>query len=263
MHEIVLSKIMDPETAIIGTAAWFGNKLLGPTLGAIGEDIKKLYQKGINKITEKAMKKTSNLEEPGKTNLRVTRDVFFNGAFADEEICAEYFGGILASSRNKDGKDDSGIFFLDIIKSLSAEQLRIHYVIYRTLNKLWFDQKKKIKMGVEDKLMDEKLFLPLRSIVKEFPVNRSIFSVVLYGLQSKNLISGFEINKHQLHDSRNMPYLCVQPTSIGIQLFAIANNKLQNWERFPSVDFGDFDNIVLPQYYAQSLNVLLEKTGLQ
>ena len=47
-----------------------------------------------------------------QANLGVSRDVLWNGAFSTESICAEYFGGILASSRSEDGKDDSAIPFV-------------------------------------------------------------------------------------------------------------------------------------------------------
>jgi len=52
-----------------------------------------------------------NLEDGKAANLRVTRDVIWNGAVTDDEVCAEYFGGILAASRTEDGKDDSAIQF--------------------------------------------------------------------------------------------------------------------------------------------------------
>jgi len=60
-----------------------------------------------------------------------------------------------------------------------------------------------------------------------------------------------------------MPYLEVQPTSLGVQLFAIANNMFSDWRNFSIVDFGNFDEVVSPKFYAQSLDSLLEKIGLK
>lgn len=116
---------------------WVLKKLLGPVLDEIGPDLAKLYAAGRNKIVEAAKRKTPNLENDKKfANLRVARDVFWNGSFSDNEVSAEYFGGILAASRSSDGKDDSMIFYLDIIKSLSSTQLKLHHTIYRALNEL-------------------------------------------------------------------------------------------------------------------------------
>jgi hypothetical protein len=36
----------------------------------------------------------------------------------------------------------------------------------------------------------------------------------------------------------------------------------EDWRKFSTVDFGDFEEIILPQYYTQSLGHLLKKLGL-
>ena len=75
--------------------------------------------------------------EDGKTaNVRVAHGVLTGGAFSDSEICAEYFGGILASSRTDEGRNDDAIQFVEVTKSLSSRQLHLHHVIYNRLNKL-------------------------------------------------------------------------------------------------------------------------------
>lgn len=70
---------------------WAVKKLLGPTLDEIGTDLQKLYSIGRDKILSVAVRK-SNVNDGKKANLRVARDVFWNGSFTDEAICAEYFG---------------------------------------------------------------------------------------------------------------------------------------------------------------------------
>lgn len=249
---------MENTTLIV--ASWFGNKLLGKTIEVIGNDLSKLYEIGKNKIVEKALKKTKDIDKEGLTNLRVTRDIFWSGAFSDEEICAEYFGGVLASSRTEDGKDDSGVFFLDIIKSLSAEQLKMHYMIYRTLNKMWVadEQKKNLNPGAEKDFGE--LFFCLHDEIQ----SHYDLGVILHGLSSKVLIRGFGTETGQHISSKNVlrHLVEVQPSSLGIQLFAIANNRFKDWRSFPLEDFGDFDNISLPLCYARSLEALHQKLVL-
>ena len=125
---------MEPITTT-GAILIVANKLLGKTADKIAIDIAGLYDKGKDMIFEATNRKVSNINDGKQANLRVARDVFFNGSFSDEAICAEYFGGILAASRSDDGRDDQGIYYVDLIKGLSSKQLNLHYVLYRSLNK--------------------------------------------------------------------------------------------------------------------------------
>jgi len=237
--------------------------VLGPTSKEIGQDLQTLYKKGRELILRKAFQKLKDPNDRKKANLRVARDVFWNGSFTDEAICAEYFGGILAASRSDDGKNDFGIFYVDIIKSMSSGQLRMHYIIYRTLNKLLItnERKKTLNPANELELQKEKLFFPLLEIINQFKNEDG--GTILHGLAAKDLIGYFRTENYKLDDVRKILYLEVEPTSLGIQLFAIANNMFDNWRNFSTVDFGDFDEVKLPRFYAQSLDSLLEKVGLK
>src|SRR5215213_6779942 len=72
-------------------------KVFGPVLGLVGEDLQRVYAAGRDAILANAYKKVEDPGDGKQANLRVTRDVLWNGSFADSEICAEYFGGIMAS----------------------------------------------------------------------------------------------------------------------------------------------------------------------
>ena len=144
------------------------NKLLGKTAEAISEDLARLYAAGRDKIITSALRKTRNINDGGKANLRVARDIFFNGSFTDESISAEYFGGVLASSRSIDGRDDRGIFYTDIIKSLSSQQLLFHYLIYRALNKLLLEMppdKKRPDVAIFDDLQQYHVFFVTKELI--------------------------------------------------------------------------------------------------
>ncbi len=242
---------------------WALEKILGPVFGEIGADLQKLYGAGRDRIVQSALKKIDDPEDGARANLRVARDVFWNGSFTDEAICAEYFGGILAASRSVDGKNDSGIFYVDIIKSLSSGQLKFHYVLYRTLNKLLLSDasKKSMNPGQETELQSVELHIPVVGIIEQLGAEDA--GAILHGLRSKGLIGSFQTGNHGLESGASMPYLKMSPTSLGIQLFAIANNKFTNWRDYSTTDFGDFDDIQLPRYFGYSLEDLLEKAGLK
>jgi hypothetical protein len=250
-------------TAVVATGAWFGNKLLGPTAEVLGADLKQLYEKGKDRIVANAIRKTKDIEAAGQTNLRVSRDVFWNGSFTDESICAEYFGGILAASRSEDGKDDTGVFYVDIIKSLSSGQLQMHYILYRTLNKMLIadENKKSLNPAQESELQGLRVFIPLVGVLEQ--LGNEDLGAILHGLCSRGLIGYFQSSDHKLENGSNVPNLSVAPTSLGIQLFAIANNMFPEWRAYSTTNFGDFPNVNLPQFYATSLDEILEQAGLK
>jgi hypothetical protein len=49
-------------------------------------------------------------EQPGSIPARTLQKLLTDGSFVDDEICAEYFGGVLASSRSQTGRDDRAHF---------------------------------------------------------------------------------------------------------------------------------------------------------
>ena len=108
-------------TAGIASAAYVVQQLFGKTLAEMGDDLNKIYKANRDKLLSKAAAKVVDPNDGAKPNLRVARDVIWNGAVTDDEVCAEYFGGILAASRSDDGKDDSALIFVDCIKALSSK----------------------------------------------------------------------------------------------------------------------------------------------
>ena len=136
----------------------------------------------------------------------------------------------------------------------------MHYIIYRTLNKVFISNegKRTINPGQENELAREQLFIPIMISIKKQFKNADILAI-LHGLAAKNLIGSFEIKTQELEKCSSIAYMKVAPNTLGVQLFAIANNMFEDWQSFPIVDFGDFDDVPLPKYYAQSLNGLLEK----
>lgn len=217
---------------VIGAVA---AKLFGKVGDVLAEDIAKVYVLGRDAIIKKAINKTSNIDDGAQVNLRIARDVFSNGSFSDEEICAEYFGGILASSRSEDGKDDSSMYFLDKIKSLSSNELKIHYIIYNVLNKLLINKSitiNNINQGNDVKSVN--IYLDVLEVISTSGLNENKLSSSCHILFSAGLINFFHINSYKLTDNRSIIYLHVKPTILGIQIYAVANNKQPNTYRSTS-----------------------------
>lgn len=225
------------------------NKLLGKVCETIGTDLDNLYKRGRDKIIDKASKKVKDIDDCQQANLRVARDVFMNGSYTDSEICAEYFGGALASSRSKNGEDDDAVNYLNTIKILSSKQLHLHYIIYNALNKLLVKSKHKINLAQERELrIQEIVFLHHElEIDLKLDVNKNLN--VLY---KEGLISSWEVNNIDNGDEFNN-HIKVNPTLTGILLYCVAHNELNNWEGFSFKEFDDFEDLSIPKYFTDSL----------
>ena len=235
---------------------WALKKVFGATLSHIGDDFSQLYAKGRDKLITAATRKIK--DNDGKVpNLRVTRDVLWNGAFSDEDICAEYFGGILASSRTEDGKDDSSIQFVDVIKSLSAQQLRLHYLIYQALNQLMIRQQRKINVAQGTEINRMSLWMDTRELVEGHEIDVNMHSNALW---RHGLIHEYKTDMVTSVD-KVLSYTMVRPTSFGAMLYAAAHNKWSRWLEYSTFNFGVFKDIALLKVYTPDLSTLQQLTG--
>lgn len=139
-------------TAGVAGAAYVAQKLFGKTLEEMGDDLNKVYKANRDRLLAKAAKKVTDPNDGAMPNLRVARDIIWNGAVTDDEVCAEYFGGLLAASRSPDGKDDSALIYVDCIKALSAKQLHLHFVIYTCLQNVLVNAGKSVNPGLEQEV---------------------------------------------------------------------------------------------------------------
>jgi hypothetical protein len=243
----------EKKLAIALPGEWALQKVFGPALTEIGEDFRKVYAKGRDKLVAAALRKVENPEDGRQANLRVTRDVLWNGAFTEDEVCAEYFGGILAASRSDDGKDDSAIQFVDVIKSLSAKQLRLHYVIYHSLNSLFVAAKAPVNVGQGTELGVKGLWFSELELTQRLvlPLETDLNILLRQGL-----ISEYKTDVHKLAEARFLPYAMVRPTTFGVLLYASAHNKQDEWRTFDQRDFGAFPDVDLPVFFAPSIDEL-------
>lgn len=108
-------------------------KLLGPTADYLGEGILGAVQKSqlnISRIVVTACHKLrQELNNRGTVSPRVLKSVCDEGRFVDDDIGVEYFAGMLASARTADG-DESAIPFLTMLKALSCDSMRLHFIVY-------------------------------------------------------------------------------------------------------------------------------------
>ncbi|MBT2336869.1 hypothetical protein J7E49_23555, partial [Variovorax paradoxus] len=231
----------------------------GSTLDTIGSDLNKAYQKGRDKILDKAAAKVADPDDGKKPNLRVARDVLWNGAITDDEVCAEYFGGILAASRTDDGTDDGAMHYLDVIKSLSSKQLHLHYCIYFAIQRQLREAGNPLNVGQQAELGAVHVFLALRELQSIGLKPENDLTV----LHRVGLLAEFQTNSVSLEGEKILPYSSCVATTFGCMLYAVAFNKFESWRGFATSDYGTLANVRNAKLQAPTLDGLIATAGLK
>lgn len=244
-------------TAGLATTAYVAKQLFGKTLAEMGDDLNKVYKANRDKLLEKAAQKVTDPNDGAQANLRVARDVIWNGSVTDDEVCAEYFGGLLAASRTVDGKDDSALIYVDCIKALSSKQLHFHFVIYDGLQDQLIKAAKTINPGLQDEVSVLEVWFSTLEL-ERLGLRPDIDLSVLF---RQGLISGFVKNTHTVGE-KMLPYVKVNPTTFGILLYAAALNSLDTWRMYSNSKFAQSSEIKVPFLKASTLEELCALAGL-
>ena len=218
--------------ALLGSAKLV-EKLLGPTAGYIGEGIRTWTQKrvqNVNRIFGIAIKRTgSKIDQDGKVPPKILKGILDDGSFCDDSLAAEYFGGILASSRSGVSRDDREASFIALISTLSTYQIRSHYVFYHLIKKL-FDGAG-LRITLPDGRQGAQTYVPLDAYVTAMAIEgeerdkfSSILSHVMFGLGKEGLIEDtFEFGSAEQLKKRfkeaASPGIIFEPSVLGVELF--------------------------------------------
>ncbi len=242
----------------IGGLAYVATQLFGKTLAAMGDDINKAYQSNRDKLLNKAASKVDDPNDGASPNLRVARDIIWNGTVTDDEVCAEYFGGLLAASRSSDGKDDSALIYVDCIKALSSKQLHLHFIIYNSLQCLLLKAGKNLNPGMQDEFSLTEVWFSTMELEKHLGLSPLIDLNILH---RQGLVNGYATNNHVV-GTQSLPYAKAHPTTFGVLLYAAALNSLPMWSLFGKSEFPRSSDIMLPNYQALTLDELCLAVGL-
>ena len=191
---------LDVATVIAGGAVVVSQdllrRLLGPTFDYLGDSLKEYAERRgetAGRIILNGVKKLGDrLDTPGQVSPRVLRTVLDEGSYSDTDIAVEYFGGVLASSRTEFGRDDRGARIARAIDSLSAYQLRTHYLIYSSISHLFSKENNSFALSEDREKMQ--LFMPIQGFYEcmEFSPQEwsrgQILNHIFHGLSTDGLI---------------------------------------------------------------------------
>lgn len=225
---------MDPLSTVGAGLAVIGSKdilvkILGPTADYVGGEVKNIVQKcniNLDNIFIRAQKKLGDrIEEEGQVSPRVLKHVIDEGRFCEDSIVADYYGGILASSKTEIERDDRGVAVLAVIKSLSVYQLRLHYLFYSLVYSMWKGKGK--SLGTDRAEMS--IYIPMSVYLEamsfsgaENPASILIHSVeglVRSGLVETNFSYGSKEYLAKRFPTATQPGIIMAPSVFGAEVF--------------------------------------------
>jgi len=232
---------MDPGTGLTLLGGALGSvkvveKILGPTadyLGAGMRDWTEQRVKNVGRVFENAKKKLGDrIDGPGKVPPKVLKGILGEGAYCEDEVAADYFGGVLASSRTEVGRDDRGAAFVALLGRLSTYQIRSHYFFYSLIRIVYEGLKENI--GVAEGRLRLTTFIPVTAYIVAMEFGKSenvpaIMSHVMFGLSREALIEdqfmfgGGELSKK--YSVVSGPGIVFAPSALGVELFLWAHGQ--------------------------------------
>ncbi|PPF88642.1 hypothetical protein C5C03_06485 [Clavibacter michiganensis] len=165
------------------------SRLLGPTFDVMGGQMEQWYlRKNVERVAKRAAKK-ADTDADGSIPPRVAAEVFEKAQWADDDFLAEYLSGVLATARTPDGDDDRGVSWTALVGRMSADQLRLHYVLYRAIRSLRVKQEwDSVSTALEDPVVVTYFDL---TVVMGIPwTNEGMARLLeaLYGLRAEDLV---------------------------------------------------------------------------
>ncbi len=232
---------MEPTSALgaLGGAAseisksGLAEKLLGPTAEYLGQHLRDMVERRLTntgKIFQVAERRLgSRINNEGNVHPKVLKGILDDGSYAEDELAAEYFGGILASSRSGVSRDDRGAYFCSLVGRLNTYQLRSHYIFYSLFKAGYEDGEFNLTNDTDNRsvaaYISWKSYLEGMEFVEDEEFN-AILGNIFFGLHREDLIGifayGNDASTHPFSSSPG-PGIIVSPSALGAELFLWAH----------------------------------------
>jgi len=237
---------MEPGTglAILGSAlggAKLVEKMLGPTAEYIGGGLRSWTERRLQNVanifTNAKKMLGDRIEESGAVPPRVLKEVLDEGSYCDDPLTAEYFGGVLASSRSQVSRDDRGAYWSSLVARLSVYQVRSHFLIYRAVCDRFAGKDFQFNADDRPKLS---ILLPLSSYCRAMDFSQEemnqltlLLSHSFFGLHKEGLIEHLLFGNGENLKKRMGAHFSppeeggvwVRPSVLGAELFLWAHGQ--------------------------------------
>lgn len=121
-----------------GGALWAVKQAIGPAITAFGEsfgDFTKFRADNLFRLNDKVAHRieATPLADDAEVHPRVARSIIQEASWTDDPVTQEYFAGMLIGARGEAGAEGEAGYYSRLAANLSATQLRLHHLAYRTL----------------------------------------------------------------------------------------------------------------------------------
>jgi hypothetical protein len=216
-----------------GLTAAVGAKLLldvcGPSAKYLGGEFASYTKTGVENLKQVFGKAARHIQKLKKTEgqvpPRVLKSVLSEGYFCEDELQASYLGGVLASSKGPVPRDDRALTYCSMLSSLSAYQIRTHYILYSSIlrsagdrlpeHMRWMSPRNDITVILGDQHYAKAMEFSDTEDAKLIAEHSFI------GLENKGLSEGGMrvMNWSNIVDGTPNPFRVLYPTTPGIELF--------------------------------------------
>lgn len=217
--------------AVGGESGKLLSRVLGPSADVIGEWLrgKTEYRlNNIDRIVRKAHQK-AEVGDRGEVPPRVAHQILNDGSFCDDELMAEYLGGVLAGSKTPSGRDDRGVAWSDFVNGMSTLEVRAHFLLYRAWDEVLSNPTELDLWTAVDRskariFVDEIEFQQVLTSESDVEASEAL-SHALNGLSRRGLIEypGWGSRDWVAIKSHNFDYVVTGvPTLAGLELYGWA-----------------------------------------
>jgi hypothetical protein len=205
-------------------------RVIGPSLDKIGEMVASYTEfrlENVQRIADNAARKGGDRD--GSVPPRVAARLLDEGSYCDDELMAEYFGGLLAAARTPDGRDDRAAMWTAQIAAMSAVEIRAHYLFYREWAALLADRiDLALMLAFEDRRTVARMYLPMSEFISCLGTgddmgqfSHAITDLVRLGLLGTHYAYG-ENEEAGIGGSPFPATIMVHPSAAGIELYGWA-----------------------------------------
>lgn len=234
--------------ALAGGGATVGvlKRVLGPSIDEVAEVLRRVTEfrlRNIGRIADAADRRSKENGTEGDVHPRVAHRLLEEGSYCDDEVMAEYLGGVLAASRTPSGRDDRAVVWSDMVADMSALQVRAHFLVYRELAVL-LAGRGDIQLSVDAGRTQATICIPLVAFLALLSqpgdqafvdiatalanqpegdvLAHTIPNLVRLGLLGAEFWYGVSEESSPIGKPNFLPALVVQPSFAGIELYGWA-----------------------------------------
>lgn len=220
----------------MGIQSYLVYQVLGPPAKAVGSSLESLVQfcaTNVGQIFRNAGKKLGpGLQEAGSVPPRVLARIIDDGAYAEDTLIVDYLGGVLASAKTAEGRDDRGAMWSSQVGRMSTYQIRTHYIFYTILGRLIQNDMQDLGAGKVRPRCRTLVPISLYQAAMEISTSHEatdIASHSLNGLSREGLLGAWTLGNSETWPSIGVTStelgFVAEPTLAGIELYLSAHGR--------------------------------------